>query len=73
METITPPTLIGLSFATGVMAPVLPTLAIMLMMVVISCCDFNFPAIAHLGDLLRSPIMRWSEKELTLMTTQSIS
>ena len=43
------------SLATGVIAPVLPTLATISRTSVVSCCDFSFPAIAHRGDRLRSP------------------
>ena len=52
---MTPPILIESNFATGVNAPVLPTLIIISLIIVIACSPLNFPAIAHLGDLLLTP------------------
>ena len=40
---------------------------------VVACSAFNFPAIAHLGDLLLVPSSSCDWKELTLNTTPSIS
>ena len=65
--------LIGFSFATGVRAPVLPTLIIISFIIVVACSAFNFPAIAHLGDLLLIPKRDCWWYELTLKTTPSIS
>ena len=59
LDIITPPTLTGTNWATGVNAPVLPTLIMILEIYVVACCALNLPAIAHLGDLLLTPIIFW--------------
>ena len=69
----TPPTLTGFNFATGVNAPVLPTLICISNIFAIPCSALNFPAIAHLGDLLLLPNFCCNSYELTLNTTPSIS
>ena len=51
LETITPPTLIGSTLATGVIAPVLPTWMLMSFILVIAFSAENLYAIAHLGEL----------------------
>ena len=54
-DTITPPILTGSNCATGVNAPVLPTLIIIFLILVVACSALSLPAIAHLGDLLLIP------------------
>ena len=51
LETITPPILIGLIFATGVNAPVLPIWISISKISEIALLDENLWAIAHLGAL----------------------
>ena len=56
----------GSNIATGVIDPVLPTLAMISLITVSACSALNLPAIAHLGDLLLTPSIVCSEYELTL-------
>ena len=54
LDTVTPETKTGLTLATGVSAPVLPTCIIISFMILVACWALNFPAIAHLGERLLS-------------------
>ena len=66
LETTTPPTVTGSTFATGVIAPVLPTWITISLIFVIAFSDENLYAIAHLGALDVFPSLDWSSKSLTL-------
>ena len=57
--TITPPTFTGLSLATGVNIPVLPTWKSIDSIEVVASSAGNLCAIAHLGDLDTSPSLDW--------------
>ena len=50
-ETTTPPTFTGSIFATGVIAPVLPTCIIISLITEMAFSDENLYAVAHLGEL----------------------
>ena len=61
------------SFATGVIAPVLPTEVKISFIIVVTCCALNLPAMAQRGLLLLTPSLFRIDNELTLITDPSIS
>ena len=72
-DTKTPPILIGLIFATGVKAPVLPIWISMSKTFDTPLFDENLWAIAHLGALATFPSLFWRLKSSILYTIPSIS
>ena len=50
-ETTTPPTVTGSTFATGVIAPVLPTCMFISLIMEKAFSEENLYAVAHLGEL----------------------
>ena len=71
--TVTPPTWTGFNAATGVSAPVRPTLTKMSSMVVASSSAGNLYAMAQRGVCETAPRRRRWSSESTLMTLPSIS
>ncbi len=72
-ETVTPPTRTGRSFATGVSAPVRPTLASIASTTVVSCWGGNLKAIAQRGERASAPSSACWSSWSTLITVPSIS
>ena len=72
-DTKTPPILIGLIFATGVKAPVLPIWISISKTLDIALLEENLCAIAHLGAFATFPNLFWSLKSFILYTMPSIS
>ena len=73
LDTTTPPTVTGSTFATGVIAPVLPTWIIIFLIRVSAFSAENLYAIAHLGELDVLPNLFCKFKSLILYTSPSIS
>ena len=65
-ETTTPPIFTGLTFATGVKAPVRPTWISIFNTLVFALSAENLWAIAHLGAFDVNPSLCWSFKSFTL-------
>ena len=63
---MTPPTLIGFNFATGVIVPVLPTWKSTSIIFDSTSMEENLWAIAHLGAFEMKPSSFWCEMLLTL-------
>ena len=66
LDTCTPPILIGLIFATGVKAPVLPIWISISLIWDTALFEENLCATAHLGALATFPNLFWRSKSLTL-------
>ena len=73
LDTTTPPTVTGSTFATGVIAPVLPTWIIISLIVVTAFSAENLYAMAHRGELDVDPNLFCKFKSFTLKTKPSIS
>ena len=65
-ETTTPPTVTGWTFATGVIAPVLPTWITISLIFVTAFSAENLYAIAHLGELEVLPSLFCRDKSFNL-------
>ena len=65
-DTTTPPTVTGSIFATGVIAPVLPTWITISLTFDEALTEENLYAIAHLGEFEVVPNLSWKSKLLTL-------
>ena len=70
---VVPPTKIGSSRATGVIAPVRPTWKSIATSLVVASSAGNLCAIAQRGARETKPSACWSAKRLTLYTTPSMS